>query len=85
MKTQSFINRIAMSRKLASSRESVSNPAIVAKYDSYDNVTGQIRVISANGGVYYQQKITNQKLTPNQVIPASVQNGQLGFADGRNL
>jgi hypothetical protein len=85
MKTKALINRIVLSNNLTRNREKGQNPAIVAKYDSYDNVTGQIKVISANGGVYYQQKITNQKLFENQIIPASVQNGQLGFADGRNL
>jgi hypothetical protein len=85
MNTKALINRILLSNNLTRNREKQQNPAIVAKYDSYDNVTGQIKVISANGGVYYQQKITNQKLVQNQVIPASVQNGQLGFTDGRNL
>lgn len=85
MKTQAFINRIVMSRDLTQSRVNQPNPAIVARYGSYDNVTGQISVTSANGGVYYQQKITNQKFIQNQVIPASVQVSQLGFADGRSI
>lgn len=74
-----------MSRQLDQSRIQPPNSAIVAQYGAYNNVTGLIQVTSADGGQLLQRKITNQKFQAGQIIPASVQAGQLGFADGRSV
>jgi len=57
----------------------------VASYQSTRTDIGLIEIKLADGGVGYQSKIYNRKLTAGETIPASVRSSGYGFADGKSI